>query len=243
MIDSIEILNYRCFKSLNINNLARVNFVVGDNGSGKTALLEALFMACGSTPQLYFHVRALRGVAGLSLSPHRGPYSSMFNNMFHNFDSDSVISIWFHDSAYGGDRSLSIAFEKQDEHSITLPLDGASYESTSVIPIVFKWKSPLGTHESRVDIGQDSIKVQASSDAYPGVLVSLLSTISSPTDNVARFSNLSKKKRLQQVTAAVRSAFPTVEDLSIEVDSGQNHCCPKQDRVVMSAVENEGLGA
>jgi AAA15 family ATPase/GTPase len=45
MIHSIDIRNFRCFERLEIGNCRRINLLVGDNGSGKTALLEAIFLA------------------------------------------------------------------------------------------------------------------------------------------------------------------------------------------------------
>ena len=42
MLDSLHIQNYRLFKDLTIEKLARVNLIAGKNNCGKTALLEAL---------------------------------------------------------------------------------------------------------------------------------------------------------------------------------------------------------
>ncbi|KYC35577.1 hypothetical protein WA1_07065 [Scytonema hofmannii PCC 7110] len=44
MLRDINILNYRCFKDFYIDNLARVNLIVGMNNSGKTSLLEAIYL-------------------------------------------------------------------------------------------------------------------------------------------------------------------------------------------------------
>lgn len=41
-LDSLEILNYRAFRSLKIERLGNVNLIVGKNSVGKSALLEAL---------------------------------------------------------------------------------------------------------------------------------------------------------------------------------------------------------
>jgi ABC-type branched-subunit amino acid transport system ATPase component len=47
LIHSIEIENFRCFKKLRVENLGRVNLIVGTNNSGKTSLLEAIeLLAC-----------------------------------------------------------------------------------------------------------------------------------------------------------------------------------------------------
>lgn len=44
VLDSLEIRNFRCFRDLRIERLGRVNLIVGKNGVGKTALLEALVL-------------------------------------------------------------------------------------------------------------------------------------------------------------------------------------------------------
>ncbi len=44
LLDSLEIIGYRCFEHLTIEKLSRVNLIVGKNNVGKTALLEALWL-------------------------------------------------------------------------------------------------------------------------------------------------------------------------------------------------------
>jgi recombinational DNA repair ATPase RecF len=41
-IDNIEIQNFRGYEELNITLDPSFNLIIGDNGSGKTAILEAL---------------------------------------------------------------------------------------------------------------------------------------------------------------------------------------------------------
>ena len=44
MIDEIEIVEYKGFKNLKLENLSQINIISGENNIGKTALLEALFI-------------------------------------------------------------------------------------------------------------------------------------------------------------------------------------------------------
>jgi ABC-type transporter Mla maintaining outer membrane lipid asymmetry ATPase subunit MlaF len=44
MLKDITVKNYRLFKKLKIDNFARVNLIVGKNNSGKTSLLEAIYL-------------------------------------------------------------------------------------------------------------------------------------------------------------------------------------------------------
>jgi len=53
MLKSLYIKNFRLFKELKIERLARVNLIVGKNNSGKTGLLEALLIyATNAAPDL-----------------------------------------------------------------------------------------------------------------------------------------------------------------------------------------------
>jgi len=45
MLQSIEIENFRCFEKTAISGFEQINLVTGKNNSGKTALLEALYLA------------------------------------------------------------------------------------------------------------------------------------------------------------------------------------------------------
>ncbi|MCY4043192.1 MAG: AAA family ATPase [Candidatus Dadabacteria bacterium] len=61
---SIKIENFRGIKSLQADNLARVNLFVGRNSCGKTSFLESLYLLTGmSNPELIIRIENLRGVA------------------------------------------------------------------------------------------------------------------------------------------------------------------------------------
>lgn len=60
MLKSLHIKNYRGFKALDLEGLKRTNIIVGQNNTGKTALLEALALLlwdppqnCGGLPNLF----------------------------------------------------------------------------------------------------------------------------------------------------------------------------------------------
>ncbi|MFM6218776.1 MAG: AAA family ATPase [Dolichospermum sp.] len=46
MLKSIKIENFRCFKSFELQQLGRINLLVGENNSGKTSMLEAIQLFC-----------------------------------------------------------------------------------------------------------------------------------------------------------------------------------------------------
>jgi predicted ATP-binding protein involved in virulence len=47
-ITKLELKNFRCFEQYELNLLDRFNLLIGDNGSGKTAVLDALAISAGS---------------------------------------------------------------------------------------------------------------------------------------------------------------------------------------------------
>ena len=61
--ETLKIENFRGIKSLEIDDLARVNLFVGRNNCGKTSVLEAAFLLTGmSNPSLLVKIESLRGL-------------------------------------------------------------------------------------------------------------------------------------------------------------------------------------
>ena len=61
MIREFTAQNFRCFRNVKIEPLARVNLIVGESNVGKTALLEAIFILCGPiSPDFSFTVNYVR---------------------------------------------------------------------------------------------------------------------------------------------------------------------------------------
>ncbi|HYL99991.1 MAG TPA: AAA family ATPase [Blastocatellia bacterium] len=51
MIEKISINAFRLFEGLELGNLSRVNLITGANNTGKTALLEAIYLALAASPE------------------------------------------------------------------------------------------------------------------------------------------------------------------------------------------------
>jgi predicted ATPase len=62
MIESIKIAGYRGLRDLSIDGLGRINLLVGKNNSGKTSVLEALYlMAARANPAALWQILSRRG--------------------------------------------------------------------------------------------------------------------------------------------------------------------------------------
>ena len=132
MIDGIEIENFRCFKRLRLPDLRRINVLVGDNASGKTAFLEAVFLARAGGPQIALKLRHLRGLGrDLEVSYERQSYESLWRPLFHRFDQDQIISIELLSSGPDS-RSLHIFYDKAG--APVLPFGKQAVESERITP-------------------------------------------------------------------------------------------------------------
>ena len=70
MFRKFTVRNFRCFRDIEIEPLARVNLIAGRNNVGKTALLEALNIhSAPSTPERVFAANFLRGAGKQQCGP------------------------------------------------------------------------------------------------------------------------------------------------------------------------------
>ncbi len=63
MYKTFTVKNFRCFKDLQINDLGRVNLIAGKNNTGKTALLEAMYLHTRpKEPRELLNLQIARGI-------------------------------------------------------------------------------------------------------------------------------------------------------------------------------------
>ncbi|MDM8526019.1 AAA family ATPase [Desulfococcaceae bacterium HSG8] len=81
MIESIEIRNFRCFEHTRLSGFKRINLIGGKNNSGKTALLEALYLNSSPAGNSVMFLIRLRGeyLKFIKALPERA-----WNNFFFN---------------------------------------------------------------------------------------------------------------------------------------------------------------
>lgn len=127
MLRDLTIKNYRCFQDFAIDGLARVNLIVGQNNSGKTSFLEAVYLLVNQ-----LNYRAL-----IELLDVRGEYT--FDPSFYSGSTSTVIydmAHLFHDHeprpqgapqkiviCSRHDQPQSIALEFADNIKATQPLN------------------------------------------------------------------------------------------------------------------------
>jgi AAA15 family ATPase/GTPase len=67
LLKNLNIANFRGFDALEIEGLSKINLFIGQNNSGKTSVLEALFLLAGmSNSALPSNINGFRGLNMLS---------------------------------------------------------------------------------------------------------------------------------------------------------------------------------
>lgn len=217
MIEAVKIKNFRCFKDLSIGGLKRFNVIVGHSGSGKTALLEAIFLTGAGTPQMYFNLRRWRGLGDIiRLTGSKLSFEALFRELFFAFDQQSTATLELLDSR-SGRRTLSIHYRSQSDYSVSAK--GGRIDTHAVIdPLVFRWNSGSKQKGSEgvISINEGQLQFKGQADVYPIWLISPFAQ----DDSVQSFSDISKNGNAGAIITAFRALFPLVHDLSLEISNG-----------------------
>lgn len=109
MFKNIKIENFRGIKELEIDDFKQVNLFVGGNNSGKTSVLEALYIALDpNNPTLADMTNQLRGMSPSSFRSNNPDYSNLtkswiktMQSLFYQFDPEvlPVIDCSFDDKS------------------------------------------------------------------------------------------------------------------------------------------------
>ena len=92
MYTSFRVKNFRCFKDLQINDLGRVNLIAGKNNTGKTALLEAMYLH--TRPKDPRELLNLQIVRGLDVPDH--DRIALWRQFFYRMNVAERIEIQMH---------------------------------------------------------------------------------------------------------------------------------------------------
>jgi len=87
MIKQLEIENFRCFGKSTLSGFERVNLIGGQNNSGKTAFLEALYLNQSPLPSTVMKLR------GINEDTIRNFPERAWNSLFLNYDKELSVKI------------------------------------------------------------------------------------------------------------------------------------------------------
>jgi len=89
MLKNLKVENYRGIKSTELKDFSKINLFTGFNGSGKSSILEAIFLnSGGGNPRLVVSMYSFRNESTMTLGAQR-----VFKNLFLNLDVSKHLSI------------------------------------------------------------------------------------------------------------------------------------------------------
>lgn len=252
MLRDLTIQNYRCFKDFHIDELARVNLIVGQNNSGKTTFLEAIYLLVQQQNiQAVFDVLSSRGeqskiqtqlASGQAVNRSKYQFEHIFYG--HQLTPD-----------------LSIYIQSQKEELLSLKIQANPTNQQVLIPVAEELETSFLAVELIVCYNQNAtVKISLLRDASIAHLVSsklternnnYLSLVGSSQDNfnllkttAVAFNDMAVfwdaitlTPKEESVVAALQILEPDVERISFTsnptTDSGilikirgQNHPIP-----------------
>lgn len=223
----IEINNFRCFDTFSIDSFNRINLITGVNNSGKTSLLEAIFLHLGQTnPGLAIIVNSWRGLNIISEAAE-----SQWESLFWRLKDSQDIKIkgW---NSIGLKRSLvirsdiskSIIGGKKDHpgqaESISSPQQGILFKYTDengreqtakATPVFIKTENRVA-YDLRIEPTLPSVSAN-------NIFVSCRHG-SDASEEIHRFSSLRKKEKDPIILNALRIIEPRLDRLEILMYQG-----------------------
>ena len=217
MITKIDIQNFKCFKHLTVDSCGRVNVIVGDNGSGKTALLEAIFWALGTTSELAIRYRQQRGLDGAFNSTPRRIEEAIWRDYFFNGDWTKTVSI---DLTGDGPEARSVKIFRGSSQ-MSLPLTGVANQNEEISgAITVVWRDSVGLdHKAQSKIGR-TIDFEGTSEDLSGFFYFPSNGSIGSVENAGRFSELSRAQNAEEFVKIFTTEYNWIDNLAIEVIAG-----------------------
>jgi len=219
LLQSIKIKNFRGFENLEIDGFNQINLLIGKNNSGKSSILEAIFLLIGmSNPILPENIHKLRG---LNIKT-----ADEFKFLFHNlklsnkpefegsFSDKSCRNLKYNPifSKAGNDSSS----QKIGANELTIDASTASPNMTGLELEFYSKKR----HEQRKPFKSSIIFnlpeiIQNQNNKYKEDLHAVLITgNSNETDALKRYSEIVKRKKGDIVLEAIQKIDPKIESIN-----------------------------
>ena len=221
IVQSMRIRRYRVFEDIEIAGLSRINLVTGRNGSGKTSLLEAMFLlSCAGNPEALFRPIITRATE--STTQVRALSETFWKPLFLSLDTKRAIEIEARHSVHGP-LSLNLFLEKPDAVEVSLnkseqiPVQGAIGDSD----VVFQYKVDSGEPVvGRIHAVEEKFQNTKPNIPVPFPAISFSTQLTSMEEIAHLLGRLRKRKQGHLLLDALRIVEPRLQGIEDNSSSG-----------------------
>lgn len=212
-LKKLTITNFRGFDSLEIENFSQINIFVGKNNSGKTSILESIFLLMGmSNPILPSNINQFRGLNFTS--------RKQLQYLFHNLKVENKPSFigTFEDNS---ERKLNIQAKSHVKDSLNI---SSLISSPEIIGLdlnfsIKRKNTPKKTSISSLNYDADgTISKRTSKDYSEDIYAVFVTSNSNDVSTLNRYAEVIKRKTGESILKSLQSFDNTIQDVQILPD-------------------------
>ena len=219
MLKGLQIRNFRGFNALKIDQLSDINLIVGKNNSGKTSLLEAIFILSGDgNAQVAINDNVIRGLkpSGVSAS------EPFWKQLFSDLDLGRCIEIEA-DHTLHGQLTLEISLKRQP--ATESPLDRTNGTPVTSLfdyrSLVFQYSgSSRKSVKSHIRMKEQGFEVNQPAINPPFHAIMLSSRIRNIQEDAIRLGRLRRQKQGDLILKALQIVEPKLQSIEDNSSSG-----------------------
>jgi hypothetical protein len=222
MYTSIHVKNFRGLEDLRVEDLRRINLIVGKNNTGKTSLLEAVFLLGeATTPTATLDIGRLRGQRFSAEKPDPDP---IWRAMFRGMDPGHRIEITGQRVGDVRARELVVETFQPGFYDPADQEEPRVETGEAVKAIRFRYQPPTGKPTETTallnaqQLVYDTSDVELLPDVVPTRLLSARS-LSSVGSDIKGYGSLVRTKQERPVIEALRLIDPRLERIETVADS------------------------
>lgn len=216
MISSLSIKNFRCFKTVDLHDFGRFNIIVGDSGSGKTALIEAIFLP-GNGAGVPIIYRGNRGMITPGFSAAKSAYEAMFGDLFYELSTEFPIEIKLAGS-HGNLRKTEISFQPITDRPLLPPGDSKGDPITDKI---FTFRTTDADNQQSIQQVNLAGSINIGGQHKEANIGFFSSSGGGSTQVLAQmFSQIRINNADEEIEKTMHKLFPQISNLSPELTGG-----------------------
>ena len=221
MLKRLQIRHFRGFNALKIDHLSGINLIAGKNNSGKTSLLEAIFLLAGAgNVQRSKNNNSIRGLEFFpALVPPGEPF---WKHLFSDLDMGRCIEIEADHTSHG---QLALKISLEREPTTEISLDRTNGTSVTNLfdehSLVFQYTGPsCKAVESHIRIKGQSVEAYHPDTKAPFNGIILLSRIGNLQEDAVRLGMLRRQKQGDMLLKALQVIEPNLQSIEDNSSSG-----------------------